>query len=352
MPRSVKLEDAIVKAHAHERQAVLMRRQSLLMEITKILKEHPEHMNAVLDFLHTLTLQGPALQSPKKAKGPDRASWLDQYTKLENTPSQLLVPLLQAINPIVFSDGNLRTLCAKSQRLPGREILATYIEFATDISKDKMIPKQNRDLDVQLDAAKAACKPERVQALLLPADFDNRDGIYMIHDNREHGGGVLVSRRYHQGDCPVRVPKEFVGPVHLENNFSTVKAHICESKGSASHPCAWLFVTTASPQLDDSKLTPALLNLPLPPMDSGCQEAGDRKRRVCLESTCDIQGQGAGCLGALPCNPEGTSGSMVAGGPPDTVMLHEDAAKRSKIEELRSKLEAEFKPFLPNASLD
>ena len=54
---------------------------------------------------------------------------LDQYTKLEATPSRTLQHLLLGFNRIDFSPGNIKQMCTRFQREPPKKAVAEVIEF-------------------------------------------------------------------------------------------------------------------------------------------------------------------------------------------------------------------------------
>lgn len=106
--------------------------------------------------------------------------------------------------------------------------MAEYLEYATDKPKDGVIPKLERNLQVQIERAAKNVRPERLRNLLLhEANFriDGNEGIFKVYDERSMGLGVFVETRHANGQKKVRVPMEFVGPIKVDKNYSMRSAH-------------------------------------------------------------------------------------------------------------------------------
>lgn len=144
---------------------------------------------------------------------------------------------------MVFSDGNItKGLCKQGQREPCKDILSEYLEICTDLPKDAKLCLEDQDLDRMKARCSAAVKPFKLQNLLLPAQFDEVDGIYYQKDNREQNGCILIGLRYEPKVQLLRVPRQFVGSVIFEHNYSANKAVVREKDGHLFYMCAWLFL--------------------------------------------------------------------------------------------------------------
>jgi hypothetical protein len=201
----------------------------------EMMKAHPDvrqRCHAYLTSLLEVPVVGPVIEAEVPTL-PDAWVWLPQYTKLGVTPSKFLKKLCQACDPITYSDGNLRSLCAKNQRDVPHEPLCEILEFNTDWQKGMTIAMESRSLQAMETQA-----AERYQAngcrggkLRLPPDWVN-DGLWMLDDRRlANGGKVWAKQRYGKLKSWMPIPVEFVGEVTIEFNFSSARAIAKEVNG-------------------------------------------------------------------------------------------------------------------------
>ena len=132
----------------------------------------------------------------------------------------------------------------KGQREANKEDLAKYLEYATDMPMDKIIPKHLRNLDKFTKfAVKKACK-ERMQGLLLPADFSlsGDHGIYVVYDQRQRDGQIYISLRHDTGLGAMPLGERMEGELELEDNWSKMGATLREMNGDKMVQLSQLFL--------------------------------------------------------------------------------------------------------------
>ena len=236
---------------------------------------------------------------------PEALSWAEQYNRPEITPCKFMKPVLQSLDKVVFSNGNLRALCKKGAREPAKEDLANlFLEYATDIPASGIIPRHLRDLNEFTKHALSVCKPERLVGILLPVTFDlqSEHGIYAVHDQRKSESckqGIYVSLR-HKKHEPVALSKELKGPLAIDYNWSKWSARLREEQGSSFVSLYSLFAHLDRDLPEElaehdgrAPTTPTLLGQPQPPnpvvaqvsqvqyiMGMGMKEEQQRKHRL------------------------------------------------------------------------
>eukprot|EP00971_Amphidinium_carterae_P332826 6467184-Amphidinium_carterae.1 len=179
------------------------------------------------------------------------STWVDQYNKPCVVPSKLLQAVLQKVDRIVFSAGNLKQTCIQGQREPPKEVLSHVIEYVADIPSSSLLAKPLRNLDTFTELVKSKVKKERLQDLLLAPEKDMFNltsdyGIYIIKDERSTGKGIQVALRFKQAMWQT-VQKDMEGPLELDENYSQVSACIREKHGSQYQMLHELFdLSTAS----------------------------------------------------------------------------------------------------------
>eukprot|EP00971_Amphidinium_carterae_P189265 3756966-Amphidinium_carterae.2 len=197
---------------------------------------------------------GDDKQGAKKQKVADKGTfpeWHEHHTKLELVPSNVCRAILNRLNPSVFTDANIRSLCTrKTQREPPKEVLASIIEYLTDISRKVTIPKHMRNEDF-LKTVLEHNKPERSAGLVLDCmdwGLEGNVGIYVVEDLRDKDDGIWVKRRWGQ-DNAKQVPYKLTGPIILDHNYSMVDAALRESSSTRQYLLLQLFADGSSPSL-------------------------------------------------------------------------------------------------------
>eukprot|EP00971_Amphidinium_carterae_P334308 6469515-Amphidinium_carterae.1 len=185
----------------------------------------PEYLEAMyklcmnMDKAHGLDL---ASSSSSHVEVDLASTWVDQYNKPCVVPSKLLQAVLQKVDRIVFSTGNLKQTCIQGQREPPKEVLSHVIEYVADILAKPL--KALRNLDKFTELVQSKVRKERLQDLLLAPEKDMSNltsdyGIYIVKDVRDAGKGITVALRFKQSMCQT-VPKEMEGPLELDENYS------------------------------------------------------------------------------------------------------------------------------------
>lgn len=254
MGRRLSAEEKIAKAEAQEARAAELAAQGRIEQCRKILEAHPDLSGDCLTFLQkalqrkTGGFRTSELNPTPVAKGRDDLTWLEQYTKLEATPSKLLQAILISFDNIVFSSGNLRGYCSRHQREPPRLALAETIEFCTDYSMMKIIPVDFRNFGAMSKVLLALYeqKGRRASRLALPPDW-NVAGHFQYDDRRSTGEGVFCRWRV-GGAAQVwhRVPRDLRGDLRIDDNFSFRRATIREAAGNEEYLCCGLVAEGAN----------------------------------------------------------------------------------------------------------
>lgn len=246
MPKRLSAEEKIAKAEATANKAVALKIQGHLEQAKRLLQKHPDLAKDTVEFLEGAIQRKEhgMPQAPEAKKQPESEAWLPQYTKLEVTPTRLLRQILQAMNPIVFSNGNLRSFCAKHQREPPKIPLAECVEFGCGMSMVAIIPPEHRDIVVMKQIARTdyIANGSLAERLQLPPDW-SRDGYYIYDDRREAGAGVWVQRQLGAHTDWRRVPRTMTGPIHIADNFSLHRGTLRESTGKE-----WFLLTMLFPE--------------------------------------------------------------------------------------------------------
>ena len=200
----------------------------------------PEQLDVLFDkvlgFKRKAEEGEEAAPAAKRARVDD-LEWNAQYGKPKDTPTKLLKPVLQAMNDVVFSDGNLHAGYWK----PGmkdvpKETCSELLEYAADIPKGLNIAPEERNLEFMTKRALRDQVPERFGRLLLPADFTlgGPHGIYTVFDNRDQGKGISAAFKHGKNTEPRRVTMLLEGELELDANYSKVDATIRENMATVS----------------------------------------------------------------------------------------------------------------------
>lgn len=181
MPRRLTAEQKIAKAEAKASEAAHLKVQGFVDRAKTLLAKHPGLAKEVVEFIEA-TIERQTKGFAKEVDPGDKkptTTLIGCHTKLDATPSRTLKLLLQAMNPMVFSSGNLRSFCTKHQREPPKGPLAECVEFACGLSMVAIIPKEHRDVSVMCELVQADYKANGCVAdrLALPPDW-GRDGWY------------------------------------------------------------------------------------------------------------------------------------------------------------------------------
>ena len=136
MPRKQSLEEQehklLQNAAKVEKQRCDMKKQTIVAAL-----ENPTLRDSLYDHLQSLKNDaasvGLQIAQPKKSVSTE---WREQYTKMESTPAKLLKLVLQSVDKVTFSDGNIRSICRPGQREPSSLDLSCHLEYVTGIAKD------------------------------------------------------------------------------------------------------------------------------------------------------------------------------------------------------------------------
>lgn len=176
---------------------------------------------------------------PKKKTVTMSDEWLEQYTRPCNTPSRLLKRVLQAVDRVCFSEGNLSLIMGHGKREPTPLVLSQFLEYATDIRHDEIIPKCLRSIQCMMDRAKNQVQAKRLLNLLVSEvnfGINGSHGIYMIKDVRASKGLVAVALRFANPWVWKKVPKTFTGDIELVSMFPS-QQHLYVRKMVVHHIC-------------------------------------------------------------------------------------------------------------------
>ena len=244
MPKKLSVEQKLQRAQAHEVKGVALRLDAKKAKVESVLDD-PFFLEPIYALVESLVTEkeksSPA--APTASAKVDMKEWCEQYNKPKVVPAKLLRLVLGDIDKVTFSAGNVKALCSKGQREPYKEELAKYLEYATDIPLDKIIPKHLRNLEKFMEYAHGRVVRERLQGLLLPADFSLRGdhGVYIIEDKRSSSGGIQVGMRHDPDHVRVMVEEDLKGDLELEDNFSKTSATLCELNGEKRIQLCHLF---------------------------------------------------------------------------------------------------------------
>ena len=140
MPKKLGELDAAAKVLDAQRKSQAARVLAMQAKI-KAVWDDEKALSAICDLIDAMRDQTPALKPSKKVEGSGALSWDESYSNFAKTPVGQLIVVLQAVDPIVFSDGNLLALRQKkSQRKPPKEEIWKYLEYATDQHAEDTIP--------------------------------------------------------------------------------------------------------------------------------------------------------------------------------------------------------------------
>ena len=245
MGRKLTPEELELRGDAHAQRAQANRYTALRVEIEKYLEEFPEDLALVQSHIRSLKrarekhrkrgeTSGAAKTAPPSADVP----WLDQYTKPSACPSGLLQRLLGQANRVTFSAHNLKALLVQGQREVAKQLCAEYLEFATDIDCDAIIPPHLRHFEKMAEIVVASTQRQRLANLVLPANFD---GVYIAKDERSTGKGVWLKEQYADGPWR-KVPVDFGSGEKLffTKNWSQMKSTLCMEGSMQSFQCMLL----------------------------------------------------------------------------------------------------------------
>ena len=114
-----------------------------------------------------------------------------KYKTWENVPTTYLQAVLKAMEPVAFSQANLRSFHPKGCKYLLKDPLLSLLEFCLDWDRKAPVPSEQREVCRLLSIAKDLniAKGRRAQSLELPCDW-GRDGHYRLSDTE---GGVVIT---------------------------------------------------------------------------------------------------------------------------------------------------------------
>ena len=236
MPKRQSAEEQLVQAANAQAKTLKAREDGLFERAKELLFKHRHLRQLCVDFLNDcLKHERGELAEKKHVVKEDPNAWNGKYTKLNVTPVKILKRVLQLLNRVSFSDGNLRQRWCGSNsiREPPAEELRFIVEYLTDWPDGVIIPSAIREI------AKFANHVQPVYMALgslgmnlsLPIDWPSQ-GPWQLVDARPDGQVMLGCR--HSALCgqmrPVGVC--FEGPVVVDYPFSWSRAAIAATGGT------------------------------------------------------------------------------------------------------------------------
>ena len=253
MPKTLSAEQKLQRSAEHDLKGLQLKADAKKAKVIASLND-PTVLEAVYDMV--VSMEGraaaPSIEGPKATKQMEMV-WMDQYNRVEITPAKFLRVVLQKLDKVCFSDGNLKSLMKKGAREVDKRVLAMYIEYTTDIPAGWTLPRSLRDLDAFVTYAQKNFKKNRIEGLLLPAEWDDIQspyGIYGIDDLREIGEGVIVFLK-EKPESRVHMKKTFTGALALANNYSKFEAILREEDGTVFEKLYGLFPEEKNDDEDD-----------------------------------------------------------------------------------------------------
>lgn len=220
-------------------------------EMLKVLKEHPENVDRVLERIRELQAHtgsgggcgGSGSSTIVKPAVPKQQIGHTQPNCYTGTPSQLFVRCITRVNKVVFSEGNIKATMRPGQREPDRIYLAEWFEYSTDRPCNQRIPTGERNLDFQMQACEAAAVQERLcNVLITQVDIQDKDGIYEYIDLRSSRECSILIKRRHKQEKGRRCPITLTGEMDFVSNYSSADVWLRETQdGGKSFKCVLLF---------------------------------------------------------------------------------------------------------------
>lgn len=295
------------RASRLKQKSLELRSRGLRLKIVKALTTHPWCLQGVAEHLRDVGAMdkklevAPALDGPDGVIGPsskrgapvakDEKALNKNFTKLGNMPLNHVRDWLKAMEPVVFSDNNVKSIIVRGQIAQSRERLAQCVEFLTGIGPDEPLFEEGRDKAYlaefvsQLRAVNIA-RGRVARDLGLPADWDSF-GYYQVASDPQTDRLFLVPKYHNHPPVPLpdRVAEGATMPEHMQlcMNFSERRAVVKGPKGHSA-VCRDIFLLSSRGfGMPDFKGPSSHLALPAGdeklPMTPGGAGGGPPKRR-------------------------------------------------------------------------
>ena len=130
MPKKLSVDERKRKADEHDLRGLKLRIEAKKSFVLHCL-EDTVCLDACYDVCQTIQSEAKKVEKVKEEGElpKDSSVWAEQYNRPEVTPCKLLKTILQVIDKITFSDGNIKSLCKRGARDTPKEELAKLLEY-------------------------------------------------------------------------------------------------------------------------------------------------------------------------------------------------------------------------------
>ena len=236
MPRRQDADDQLARADYTQARSLKSREDAYLAKAVQILRQHTHLRERCVAFLQDcLKHEGGdlALRPTKQEQDPD--VWNDKYTKIAVLPGRLLKQILQRLNRVSFSAGNLRQKWRDGPviREPPAEELHHILEWLTDWPEGVIIPPSIRSVKKFTDFQQKVyvALGSLGMNLELPICWESQ-GPWRLVDQRPTGKVMLGCRHSSLAGVWREVDVQFTAGVSLSLPWSWSRALVQDAGGS------------------------------------------------------------------------------------------------------------------------